>query len=84
MHLPAALKGAAVGTLRVLRRAARKGRPLVALPIERLPVAGLDALAAQSIHYTLRNLDGVSPWLLPCRHSADAGRTGIVALPLIA
>jgi hypothetical protein len=43
----------------VLRRAARKGRPLV-WPVEQsLPVAGLDTLAAQSIHYTLRNLEGV-------------------------
>ncbi|KIY93755.1 hypothetical protein MNEG_14208, partial [Monoraphidium neglectum] len=58
MHLAGAARGAAAGALRVLRRAARKGRPLV-WPVEQsLPVAGLDTLAAQSIHYTLRNLEG--------------------------
>jgi len=44
--------------LRVLARAARK-RPLL-WPVEAsLPVAGIDAAAAQGIHYTLRSLEGV-------------------------
>jgi hypothetical protein len=45
--------------LRALARAARKAPPLWP-PEATLPVAGLDALAAQSIHYALRRLEGVS------------------------
>ena len=58
MHLTSALEGTATSAIRVLRRAARKG--MVWTPEQSLPVAGLDALAAQSIHYTLRSLEGVS------------------------
>lgn len=62
MHLASAatsaLHGTLHGALRVLGRAAHK-RPML-WPIEQsLPVAGLDPLAAQGIHYTLRNLEGV-------------------------
>jgi ABC-type transporter Mla maintaining outer membrane lipid asymmetry ATPase subunit MlaF len=55
------LEGAQDGMRTAARAVARTAqrRPLLLAPEESLPVAGLDPLAAQAIHYTLSSLEGV-------------------------
>jgi hypothetical protein len=77
MELAVAVGGTLHGAARIVARTARRNAAAL-LPVESgLPVAGLDVVAAQAIHYTLRHLDEVIGWPGPgpgsCRAAAAAG-----------
>jgi hypothetical protein len=72
-----AVQGGVRGAALAAARAARR-RPFLFPPEETLPVAGLDVLTAQGIHYTLSGLEGVRGRAalgpLGGRHAARHGR----------